>query len=127
MSYRYMNPHPDGCNVGDCVKRAFTLATGEDYREISRQLNRIKRELGASAYNDDEVWWEFVNRRGWEAKTYQAIKGQRRMNGERFCESHPTGTYVLVMARHLVCCKDGVILDTWDSSEKCVYRSLKVA
>lgn len=126
-NFVYRNPHPNGCNVGDCVKRAFTIVTGEDYREISRQLNRIKRELNAEAYNSDEVWWEFVNRRGWKAETYQAVKGQKRMNGERFCESHPVGKYILVMAGHLSCCVDGTIYDTWDCSGKCVYRSIKVA
>lgn len=125
--YTFMNPHPKGCLVGDCVKRALTIATGEDYREVSRQLNRIKRELNADKFNSDEVWWEFVNRRGYKAETYQAVKGQKRMNGERFCDSHPTGKYILVMAGHLSCCIDGIIYDTWDCSSKCVYRSIRVA
>lgn len=125
--YTFMNPHPKGCLVGDCVKRALTIATGEDYREVSRQLNRIKRELNADKFNSDEVWWEFVNRRGYKAETYQAVKGQKRMNGERFCESHSKGRYILVMAGHLSCCINGVIYDTWDCSSKCVYRSIRVA
>ena len=82
--YTFMNPHPKGCLVGDCVKRALTIATGEDYREVSRQLNRIKRELNADKFNSNEVWWEFVNRRGYKAETYQAVKGQKRMNGTQF-------------------------------------------
>lgn len=124
--FEFSNPHPNGKIVGDCVKRAFTHATGDDYREISRQLNRIKRELGAKAYNSDEVWREFINRKGWRSEYFKAVKGQKRMNGERFCESHPVGTYVLSMAGHLSCCIDGIIYDTWDCSEKCVYKSYEV-
>lgn len=125
--YTFSNPHPDGKRVGDCVKRALTLATGEDYREISRQLNRIKRELGCSSYQDNPVWKEFIRRRGYEKEFYKAVKGQPRMNGQRFMETHPDGIYILRMAGHLTCCIDGMIYDTWDCSESCVYNSFKVA
>ena len=49
------------------------------------------------------------------------------MNGQRFMETHPDGTYILNMAGHLTCCINGMIYDTWDCSEHCVYNSFKVA
>ena len=48
------------------------------------------------------------------------------MNGKRFCESYKKGRYILNMAGHWSCCVDGVIYDTWDCSEKCVYTAYKV-
>ena len=51
--YQYFNTHPKGKRVGDCVKRAITKATGMDYMEVQRQLNRYKKVTGASAYNTD--------------------------------------------------------------------------
>ncbi len=121
--YKFFNAHPKGLRVKDCVKRALTVATGEDYMEIQRQLNRLKRELGAEHYNDNVVWKKFISNKGWKEFTFQAVKGQKRMNGESFCESYPKGTYVLSMAGHLSVCKDGVIYDTWNCSQKCVYKA----
>ena len=47
------------------------------------------------------------------------------MNGHKFAETHPTGSYVLRMSKHLVACVDGVILDTWDCRDKCVYNAYR--
>lgn len=122
MMFELYNPHPNGKLVGDCVKRAFTKASGKTYQEVSNDLNRIKRDIGATAYNSNKVWTKYVTENlGGVYKSYPAKKGEPRMNGERFCESHPVGTFVLRMAGHLSCCVDGVIYDTWDCSEKCVY------
>ena len=48
------------------------------------------------------------------------------MTGETFCEYYPNGTYILRMAHHLSVCKDGVLYDTWNCGEKCVYNAWKV-
>ena len=48
------------------------------------------------------------------------------MNGERFCIAYPKGRYILNMAGHWSSCIDGVIYDTWDCSEKCVYTAYKM-
>lgn len=45
--FKYLNLHPKGKNVGDCVKRAFALLTGESYHKVSLALNRLKKETGA--------------------------------------------------------------------------------
>lgn len=127
--YVFCNPHPQGKLVGDCVKRALTIATGKDYREISLQLNRFKKVHHADSFNDWRRNVEPFIREilGGRKISFPAIKGECRMNGERFCEEYDDGTYILQMANHVVCCKDGVLYDTWDCSEKCVYTAYKIS
>ena len=125
--YEFRNPHPNGKLVGDCVKRAITIATGFDYREVSRELNRIKREIGCHSFNEPDVFKEYMKRHNFSKLSFPAIKGKSRMNGERFCESYPRGRYILNMAGHLSCCVNGIIYDTWDCSKKCVYNAFKVS
>ena len=48
------------------------------------------------------------------------------MNGIMFCATHPKGRYILNMAGHWSCCVDGIIYDTWDCSEKCVYTAYEI-
>lgn len=58
--------------------------------------------------------------------SFPAEKGKPRMNGKRFSQEFSKGSYILNMARHLSCCVDGIIYDTWDCSDKCVYTAWKV-
>ena len=126
--YEFLNLHPQGKRVGDCVKRAIAKATGKDYKEVSLGLNRHKKITGAKTFNSDYNWLSYIeNVCGGTKMSFPAVKGQKRMNGERFCKAYPKGSYVLQMAGHLTACVDGVIYDTWDCSEKCVYRAWKIS
>ncbi|WP_300924579.1 hypothetical protein [uncultured Clostridium sp.] len=118
--FKFYNAHPQGKRTSDCVVRAYCTATNKDYIEARRELNRAKRELGLESYKG----------RGFDRKyfgvkynwiPFPAKAGVSRMNGALFALSHPKGRYMLRMAGHLSCCIDGVIYDTWDCSEKCVY------
>jgi hypothetical protein len=125
--YRYYNAHPKGLSVGDCVKRAITVAAQMDYMEVQRELNRYKKVTGATAYNSDYNPHKYVENVLHGVKlSFPAEKGKPRMNGQRFCESYKKGRYILNMAGHWSCCVDGVIYDTWDCSDKCVYTAYKV-
>jgi hypothetical protein len=48
--FEYYNPHPKGIKTGDCVVRAISTATGKDYLECRRELNRLKKEIGEKSY-----------------------------------------------------------------------------
>ena len=125
--YQFLNVHPKGKIVGDTVKRAITKAMDMDYHDVSLGLNRHKKITGAKKFNSDYNWLSYIeNVCGGKQISFPAVKGQKRMNGKRFCEAYPKGRYILQMAKHLTACVDGVIYDTWDCTEKCVYRAWKV-
>lgn len=124
--YRFLNLHPKGKRVGDCVKRAIAGAENRDYMEVQRELNRLKKETHCDYFNDRKNIAAYMQKHGYIKLSFPAVKGEPRMNGERFCQAYPKGRYVLNMAGHLTCCVDGVIYDTWDCSQKCVYNAWKV-
>ena len=125
--YQYFNAHPKGKIVGDCVKRAITKATGMDYMEVQRQLNRYKKVTGASSYNTDYNPHKYVENVLHGVKlSFPAEAGQKRMTAGTFAEKYPQGKYILNMAKHWSCCVDGIIYDTWDCTEKCVYTAYRV-
>ena len=120
--YQFLNVHPEGKFVADCVKRAITTAAEMDYRDVQLELNRHKKLTGAKTFNEDKNWKSYVsNVLNGTWRSFPAKRGQPRMNGERFCRAYPKGRYILSMAGHLSCCIDGVIYDTWDCSSKTVY------
>ena len=122
--FEFYNPHPDGKLVGDCVKRAFTKATGMAYGDVKIELNRIKRELNQPKFNSDKVWREFLNRHHFYKRSFPAIKGQKRMTVATLAGAcHPEDIIVCNCANHLVCIRGGKYHDTWDSGDKCVYTA----
>ena len=126
--FEYYNPHPQQKLVGDCVKRALTKATGLDYKEVSRQLNRFKKRYNADGFNDwrRNVVPFMVEELKATKISYPAEAGKPRMTGNTFALTHRIGTYVLQMAGHVVCCKNGHLYDTWDCGDKCVYTAYRI-
>lgn len=49
------NANANDKRVGDCVKRALSLALGMTYNEISSKLNQYRTKLGLSSYTDSRV------------------------------------------------------------------------
>lgn len=127
IMYQFLNVHPQGKLVPDCVKRAITTAAQMDYHEVQLELNRHKKITGAAKFNHDKNWKSYVeNVLNGSKLSFPAKAGKPRMNGDRFCKAYPKGRYILNMAGHLSCCIDGIIYDTWDCSQKCVYTAYEI-
>ena len=125
--YCYLNLHPKGKLVGDCVKRAIAGATGMDYMEVARQLNRAKKITHCDVFNERRnIRYYLLEVLHTTELKFPAVKGTSRMNGKRFSQMFPDGRYILNMAGHLSCCVNGTIYDTWDCSDKCVYSAYRI-
>lgn len=119
------NEHPQGKSVNDCVVRALTTATGEDYLEIRRQLNRAKKELGFKSYKDHFFIDKYL--KDYEKLSFKAQKGEPRTKVNDFVDAHHKGTFVLSVRGHVTCVKNGDLIDTWDCGYLSVYKAWKLA
>lgn len=130
-SLKYYNANPGNRNVQDCVKRSLSLAYGMDYSDVSRELNRIKRDQGAYAFNSRSVFTKFMKIHGCEKlPQFDGTTAQ-------FCDMHPTGTYILLVnslhrkdqtwSDHMCCVIDGDLYDSWDSLNADVLESFKIS
>lgn len=127
MFYKFLNVHPKKLIVDDCVKRAITLVADMDYMEVQRQLNNYKKVTGAKYFNSDYNPHKYCeNVLKMKKLSFPAEPGKPRMNGILFCSTHPKGRYILNMAHHWTACIDGIIYDTWDCSDKCVYTAYEM-
>lgn len=127
MSFVYCNVHPKGLKVGDCVKRAITKTTGKEYMEVQRDLNRYKKKTGTSKFNNRDNWAPYLEKElGATPIKMTPQKGEKRFDGFTFPKAFPKGKYILQMSHHLTCCIDGVIYDTWDCRDKCIYKAWRI-
>lgn len=125
----YFNPHPQQKIVGDCVKRALTKATGMDYRDVKIELNRIKRQINGSGFNDKKVYEYFLRKHGFVKYPINVTKGSSRGTINQLCRSMDDDEIIVCsVAGHLVTLEDHKFHDTWDCGYKslyCTYRKLK--
>jgi hypothetical protein len=126
---KYYNANSRNNNVGDCTKRALSFAYSMNYDDVSKELNRIKRELNLPKYNRDSVWRKFVEDRGDEIEPVDDVD----ITVSEFAEQNPTGSYVLAVGKdtssnesHLVAIVNGDIYDTWNSQNWYVKQVVRL-
>lgn len=113
MYQRFIN-NPCGKSIGDCAVRAISVALDLDWYDAFDLLVKEGRRM-CDMPSADIVWGSVLRRNGF---TRSAISNNRPSFycAEDFCQDHPTGIYVLAFGGHVATIRDGVLLDSWDSS-----------
>lgn len=127
------NANPRGKYVGDCVKRAMSLAFNKPYRQVEKDLNRVRREcnLTSFSYCSPFVFERLIKEYGAENK--QLLPCDSCITLSSFAKGF-NGTYLVDCCgrdedrpTHIVCVTDHKVYDTWDSSECVVWDYFKVS
>lgn len=123
-NFKLCNPHPEQKLVGDCVKRALTIASEINYHDIAIMLNRFKKETGALKFNQNENYKAFIEQVLLGCKNKGDMRHEfygRRYTVSEFAKWWENDKSILRCSKHLVATKNGYYYDTWDSGEKSVY------
>lgn len=116
-NYAYYQPNPAGKSVGDCTVRALSKALGQTWEETYAGL-ALEGFARGDLPNADSVWGPYLKARGF-ARNWMPDECPDCYTVADFAADHPEGTYVLSMpGRHVATVVDGVIYDSWDSSNE---------
>lgn len=116
MGYKPYNPNPRGKRVGDCVIRAISKATGQDWTTTYAGVVLKGYEM-ADMPSADYVWGEYLKDRGFRRYAVPENYGVS-YTVDTFSYEHPEGTYILAIGGHVVCVVDGDYYDSWPSGEE---------
>lgn len=125
MAFVFENPHPQQKRVGDCVKRACTLASEINYHDIAIMLNRFRKETGARRFNSDYNWRYFIEKvlLGCDLGNLQYANQGHRFTIEEFAR-HRKSKAIVQASKHIVAINGkGDYLDTWGSGYKSIYKA----
>ena len=110
------NPNPAGRNVGDCSVRAISSALGVDWETAFALIAKAAYQM-ADMPSSNSVWGAVLRQRGFYRHAIPNTCPEC-YTAEDFCHDHPHGVYVLGFGNHVATVKDGIILDSWDSSNE---------
>lgn len=122
----YYNPNPYGAKTGDCVVRAISAATKQDWDKTYTGLTFqgfVLKDMPSSNY----VWAEYLKSKGFERKVIPNTCPVC-YTVEDFASDHPRGVYVIGTGTHCVTVIDGNIYDSWDSRGEvatCYFEEVK--
>ena len=116
-------------NVGDCVARSISFATGQDYNTTLHKLQQLARNLGYDSYRNTRVFQAMMNTLGLREQKIADME----IDVASFCEDHPEGTYLLIVGKkagdtsHAVCISNGDVYDSWDSQKQLIASYWQVS
>ena len=116
MMWKEYNPNPTGRRVGDCAVRAIAKALGVDWETAYGLISAAGYAMGDMP-SSDSVWGAVLRQNGF----YRAAIPNTCPDcytAEDFCRDNPRGTFVLGFGGHVATVQDGVLFDSWDSSQE---------
>lgn len=116
MIFVKYNPNPAGRRVGDCAVRAISKALNVSWESAYLMIIGAGY-LMADMPSSDSVWGAVLRKNGFYR---EAIDNSCPdcYTAEDFCMDHPYGIYVLGFGGHVATVKDGLLYDSWDSSQE---------
>lgn len=119
MSYKYYNPNPRHNNsVGDCTIRAVSKALNIPWETAYIDLVMQGYEIGDMPSSN--VVLNSYLRSKWFRRNVVSNLCPDCYTFSDFAREHPKGTYIVCTGTHVACIKDGIIYDSWDSSDEVV-------
>lgn len=114
--WEYYNPNPTGRTaVGDCAVRAIAKALDTDWESAYLLLTVNGMQMG-DLPNADATWGSVLRQNGFYRKAIPNTCPDC-YSAEDFARDNPEGIYVLGFGGHVATIKDGILYDTWDSSD----------
>lgn len=131
FKFEKYNPNPftpkgQKHKFGDCVIRVICGAKGKSWFEVYDLLNAKGRETGDFG-NSKQVYPHVLEELGFVRSTVKREKGKKALTVEKFCDQYQEGIYILGLAHHLSCVRNGVVFDTWYPQKSTVYSIYKLS
>lgn len=108
--------NPAGRNVGDCAVRAVSVALGVDWETAYAMLAKAGYQM-ADMPTSNGVIGAVLRQNGFYRYAIPNTCPDCFTIGD-FADDHPEGVYVVGTGNHVVCIRDGIVMDSWDSTRE---------
>lgn len=116
MAYINYNANPIGKRVGDCVVRAVSKVTNQDWQTTYSALC-VQGYLLSDMPSANNVWASYLRKNAFKRHIIPDTCPDC-YSVRDFCEDHPQGVYLLALNKHVVAVEDGDYFDSFDSGDE---------
>jgi len=116
MKYEYFNPNPAGRRVGDCAVRAVAKALNIDW-ETAYSLIAKNGFYMCDMPSSDSVWGAVLRQHGFNKHIVPNMCPDC-YTAMDFVDDHNKGIYVIGFGGHVATSINGVLYDSWNSSNE---------
>ena len=116
MAYIYFNPNPSKKLVGDCVIRAISKLTGQDWKDIHVELCLESYRMD-DIPSSNAVWGSLLYKKGFRQHVIPDTC-PNCYSVKQFCSDYPYGKYLLATGTHVIAVEDGDYYDSCDSGDE---------
>ena len=114
--FKKYNPNPKAQHAGDCVIRAISKITENDWYHTYLDVC-IQGYIMADMPSANHVWGAYLQKRGFK-RTIIPNTCPECYTIADFCEDNPEGKFILATGSHVVAVIDGDYYDSWDSGKE---------
>lgn len=114
--WQFYNPNPHGNRVIDCTVRALCKALDTDWDTAYCMIAAKGFELG-NMPSANVIWGAVLREHGFDRDIIPNTCPDCYTAAD-FIADHPHGTYVLSFDKHVATVVDGILYDTWDSTNE---------
>ena len=118
-TFHYYNANPKNRITGDCAFRAISTALNQDYNQTVMEMAEVMCKTGY-ALNDKKGEEAYLKTKGWIKHSQPKHADGTKYTGAEFCKEFEGTCVAHIGGHHIVCIKDGKVLDTWNSTDGCI-------
>ena len=115
-TYRRYNANPVANRTGDCAIRAVAAALGISWDEAFDLIADNAKQMG-EIMESNAAWGSVLRQHGFR-RAVIPNSCPDCFTANDFALDHPHGVYVLGFGNHVATVIDGILLDTWNSSDE---------
>lgn len=118
-SFTFYNANPKAKKTTDCVVRSICTALEQDYETTARELFDYWLKTGYDM-SDAKCFGKYLESKGWQKQKQPRKSDNTKYTGKDFVRFFKGTCIANIGSNHIVCIKDGKVLDIWDSSYDCI-------
>ena len=121
MKFEKYNKNPRNIKAADCVIRAISTALGKPWTQVYTDLTNLGFDL-CRMPNEPTTYNKYLEKLGYKKQKMPKRKDNTRYTVEEFANELAVDgkTYIISIANHMTCLKNGTLIDLWN----CGYKSV---
>lgn len=119
QNFTYYNANPKGKMTTDCVTRAITTALNQPYETTVRELTELWLKTGYEM-TEPRCYGKYLESKGFEKQKQPRKADNTRYTGREFVRIFKGVCVANIGSSHVVCIKDGKVIDIWNSTGGCI-------